>query len=169
MFREIPRWIAIAACLCACIFSPQSAGRGQFVDFKLADFSGQEHVLSNYRGRWVVVNFWATWCGPCMKEIPELIHFQNEHYHRAQVLGINFEQTETKQIQRYIDELKVNYPILRVGSQPLVPFEPLKGLPTTFLVTPQGRMIDRHLGPLSSEQLKRWIANNDGESLQKSN
>jgi hypothetical protein len=104
-----------------------------------------------------------------MKEIPELIHFQNEHHHRAQVLGINFEQTETKQIQRYIDELKVNYPILRVGSQPLVPFEPLKGLPTTFLVTPQGRMIDRHLGPLSSEQLKRWIANNDGESLQKSN
>jgi len=169
MFREIPRWIAIAACLCGCIFSPQSAGRGQFVDFKLADFSGQEHVLSNYRGRWVVVNFWATWCGPCMKEIPELIHFQNEHYHRAQVLGINFEQTETKQIQRYIDELKVNYPILRVGSQPLVPFEPLKGLPTTFLVTPQGRMIDRHLGPLSSEQLKRWIANNDGESLEKSN
>lgn len=169
MFREIPRWIAIAACLCGCIFSPQSAGRGQFVDFKLADFSGQEHVLSNYRGRWVVVNFWATWCGPCMKEIPELIHFQNEHYHRAQVLGINFEQTETKQIQRYIDELKVNYPILRVGSQPLVPFEPLKGLPTTFLVTPQGRMIDRHLGPLSSEQLKRWIAKNDGESLQKSN
>jgi hypothetical protein len=72
------------------------------------------------------------------------------------VLGINFEQTDPKEIQRYIDELQINYPVLRIGSEPLVPFEPLKGLPTTFLVTPQGKIVYRHLGPLSSEQLKRW-------------
>ena len=99
-----------------------------------------------------------------MKEIPELIRFQNEHHPRAQVLGINFEQTELKEIQRYIDELKINYPVLRIGSEPLVPFEPLKGLPTTFLVTPQGQIIYRHLGPLSSEQLKRWSERIDAAS-----
>lgn len=164
MLRKIPRWIAITVCLCGCLFSYPSAGRSEFVDFKLADLSGQEYVLSNYRGRWVVVNFWATWCGPCMKEIPELIRFQNEHHPRAQVLGINFEQTEPKEIQRYIDELKINYPVLRIGSEPLVPFEPLKGLPTTFLVTPQGQIIYRHLGPLSSEQLKRWSERIDAAS-----
>jgi hypothetical protein len=99
-----------------------------------------------------------------MKEIPELIRFQDEHHPRAQVLGINFEQTEPKEIQRYIDELKINYPVLRIGSEALVPFEPLKGLPTTFLVTPQGQIIYRHLGPLSSEQLKRWSERIDAAS-----
>jgi thiol-disulfide isomerase/thioredoxin len=156
MFREIPRWIAIAAYLCGCLFAYPSAGQSDLVDFKLTDFSGQEHVLSDYRDRWVIVNFWATWCGPCIKEIPELIRFQNEHHPRAQVLGINFEQTALKEIQRYIDELQINYPVLRIDNEPLVPFEPLKGLPTTFLVTPQGKIVYRHLGPLSGEQLKRW-------------
>ena len=156
MFREIPRWIAIAAYLCGCIFPYPSSGQSDLVDFKLTDFSGQEHVLSDYRDRWVIVNFWATWCGPCIKEIPELIRFQNEHHPRAQVLGINFEQTAQKVIQRYIDELQINYPVLRIGNEPLMPFEPLKGLPTTFLVTPQGKIVYRHLGPLSGEQLKRW-------------
>ncbi len=156
MFRKLPRWIAITVCLCGCLLSYPSAGRSDLVDFKLTDLSGKAHVLSDYRDRWVIVNFWATWCGPCIKEIPELIRFQNEHHSRAQVLGINFEQTAPKEIQRYIDELQINYPVLRIGSEPLVPFEPLKGLPTTFLVTPQGKIVYRHLGPLSGEQLKRW-------------
>ncbi len=72
------------------------------------------------------------------------------------MLAINFDKTEPIEIQQYIDELKINYPILRIGRGPLVPFEPLKGLPTPFLVTPQGKIVYRHLGPLSSEQLKRW-------------
>ena len=164
MVRTLLRWITLTACLCACVISHPGVSSGETVDFKLEDLSGQEYILSDYRGRWVVVNFWATWCGPCMKEIPELIRFQNEHHSRAQVFGISFEETSPKEIRRYIDELKVNYPVLRIGTEPLVPFEPLKGLPTTFLVTPQGQIIYRHLGPLSTKQLKRWSDNIDAAS-----
>ena len=164
MVRPLLRWITLTACLCACVISHPGVSSGETVDFKLEDLSGQKYILSDYRGRWVVVNFWATWCSPCIKEIPELIRFQNEHHSRAQVFGINFEQTEPKEIQRYIDELKINYPVLRIGSEPLVPFEPLKGLPTTFLVTPKGQIIYRHLGPISTEQLKRWSDNIDAAS-----
>ena len=161
MARPLLRWITLTACLCACVISHPGVSSGETVDFKLEDLSGQEYILSDYRGRWVVVNFWATWCGPCMQEIPELIRFQNEHHSRAQVFGISFEKTGPKEIRRYIDKLKVNYPVLRIGSEPLVPFEPLKGLPTTFLVTPQGQIMYRHLGPLSTKQLKQWSENMD--------
>jgi len=99
MARPLLRWITLTACLCACVISHPSVGSGESVDFKLADLSGQEYILSDYRGRWVVINFWATWCGPCMKEIPELIRFQNEHHSRVQVFGISFEKTEPKAAQ----------------------------------------------------------------------
>ena len=51
----------------------------ELVDFSLPDAAGQEHRLSDYRGKWVVINFWATWCGPCMVEIPELVRFHERH------------------------------------------------------------------------------------------
>ena len=126
--------------------------------FELQDADGRLHRLEDYRGNWVIVNFWATWCAPCIKEIPELKRFHQQHRDKdVVVIGINFEELTAEQLQQAIAEFDINYPVLRIGSVPLVPFEPLKGLPSTFAVSPQGRMVQSWIGPVNEETLQKFI------------
>jgi hypothetical protein len=74
------------------------------------------------------------------------------------VIGINFEELTVEQLQQAIDEFAIDYPVLRIGSVPLVPFEPLKGLPSTFAVSPEGRLVKSWMGPVDGEVLRSFIA-----------
>jgi thiol-disulfide isomerase/thioredoxin len=126
------------------------------VDFNLLSTTGKRISLSDYRGRWVVINFWATWCIPCVKEIPELHRFQTKHP-EIQVLGINFEQKKSVELRPFIKKHAFNYPLLLIGDLPLTPFEPLKGLPTTAVIDPEGNMVSKHTGPVSERMLERFF------------
>ncbi len=135
----------------------------EVVDFTLADANGVEHKLSDYRGKWLVINFWATWCAPCLKETPELIQFHNHHKDNdAIVLAIDFEEIDLASLRAFIKEQGMSYPVLRAGSMRLTPFEPLLGLPSTFLVSPQGMYVDKHVGPITLAQLEEFVAKNKG-------
>ena len=129
------------------------------VDFSLPDADGRMHRLSEHRGKWVVINFWATWCGPCMVEIPELMRFHERHKDDdAIVVGVNFEQIEIPDLVKFIDELGINYLVVRAGDTPILPFEPLKGLPSTFFVDPHGELIADHVGPVTGEAIEDFLA-----------
>jgi thiol-disulfide isomerase/thioredoxin len=126
--------------------------------FELTDANGQLHRLSDYQGRWVVVNFWATWCSPCIREIPELERFYKKHRQDGiMIIGINFEELSAEQLKQAIGEFGMSYPVLKIGSVPLVPFEPLKGLPSTFVVSPEGRLIKSWLGPVDEATLAAYL------------
>lgn len=133
----------------------------QVVDFTLADAAGAEHRLSDYRGKWLVINFWATWCAPCLREIPELIQFHDQHKNNDTiVIGIDFEEIDVASLRAFIKEQAMNYLVLRAGPTPLTAFEPLLGLPSTFLVSPQGVIVDKHVGPITLAQLEEFVAKN---------
>ncbi len=145
-------WIALLLNL----LTAGQALSGSAVDFSLQDISGKTQRLSDYRGRWVVINFWAAWCPPCLKEIPELVAFQR-HFPNVQVLGINFQQQDPIALRPLLHRLKVNYPQLLINDLPLTPFEPLKGLPTTAIIDPQGQLVSKHNGPVTQEMLEQFL------------
>lgn len=84
-------------------------------DYLLRDLDGVEHRVSDYRGKWLAINFWATWCAPCLKEMPELERFYQDNKARAQVWGVAFEDSDIGKITQFVSQLGVTYPILGYG------------------------------------------------------
>ena len=114
---------------------------------KLADIKGKEYSLSDYRGKWVVINYWATWCSPCLKEIPELneLH-QKGKKNNVLVLGVNFEDASDSHVQAFIDKYNISYPVLLEEMGALSQLGPIEGLPKTFIVSPLGEIVYRKVG-----------------------
>lgn len=132
----------------------------QQLDFERLDVDGNAVKLSDFRGQWVVVNFWATWCGPCIKEIPELQHLHDKHP-AATVIGVNFETIAPDALKAFMAAIDMTYPVVRVGDAPLIPFEPLKGLPSTFVVSPEGSFTTGHVGPVDCD----WLNQHTGSRI----
>ncbi len=128
------------------------------VDFSLKDIDGKTHRLSDYRGKWVLVNYWATWCPPCLEEIPELVHFHEEHKDNdAVVLGVNFEKIKVEKLRTFIEEYFVIYPVLLTEPSPTSPLGPITGLPTSFLISPGGELVATKIGPVTIKSIENLI------------
>jgi len=124
---------------------------------EMRDLDGDLHRLSDYRGKWVVVNYWATWCPPCLDELPELGDFHERHKDRdAVVLGVNMEEIDRDELARFVDEQFITFPIFP-GNMGMETVGPVPGLPTTFLVGPDGRRVARRLGGVTAGQLEEYI------------
>ena len=134
-------------------------GAHQSVDFVLPDLEGVMHRLSDYRGRWVVVNYWATWCPPCLEEIPELELFHEEHKDTdAVVLGIDFEAIELDKLKAFVEEQFMSYPVLRQRPRGRTALGPIPGMPTTYMVSPEGVVVARQVGGITRDVLNRFLA-----------
>ncbi|MFC4727931.1 TlpA family protein disulfide reductase [Coralloluteibacterium thermophilus] len=114
--------------------------------------------LAAERGRWVVVNFWATWCTPCLKEIPDLTAFAARR-EDVRVIGLAYEDIEPEAMRAFLEEHPAGYPIAIVDVYATPEgIQPPRGLPTTWLVAPDGAVARRFLGPVTSEELEAAIA-----------
>lgn len=127
------------------------------VDFSLPQLGGEDVALSDFRGEWVVVNYWATWCAPCRKEIPELSALHKERSNLT-VLGLAYEDLDDSGFYEFLEDFDVSYPLLKVDVyQPPEPFGAPKVLPTTIILDPQGRAIKAFLGPVTREAIEAFV------------
>jgi len=128
------------------------------VDYSLPDLSGKMRSLEDYRGKWVIVNYWATWCPPCQEEIPDLVDFHDSHKDTdAVVLGVNFEDIGAEQLTNFVDSFLISYPVLRSEPLATTPLGAIPGLPTTYIIAPDGSPVARQVGPVTRKQLEDYI------------
>lgn len=131
------------------------------LDFSLPDLNGQMHSISQWRGKLVVLNFWATWCPSCLKEIPEFIRLQQELGPQGlQIIGVSTDDPQT--LQSFLKTYEINYPMLVAGDNGMVLSQQLGNiigvLPFTVLIDRQGQVADRHIGELPGEKIRTWFA-----------
>ena len=125
-------------------------------NFTLTDANGKSHSLAGYHGKWLIVNFWATWCAPCLEEIPDLVAIK-ESRKDVEVIGVAMEFQDAKQVIQFADGMFVNYPIVLGDRRISDTIGQVDGLPTTFIYDPRGKLAKRHVGKITRKQIEQLI------------
>jgi thiol-disulfide isomerase/thioredoxin len=129
----------------------------EFPSLKITTFDGKPYDLAEHRGHWVVVNYWATWCTPCLAEIPDLAAFDQAR-EDVEVIGLAFEDIEKADMQAFLKEHPIPYPIAVLDVyNPPADFDTPPGLPMTYLIAPNGKVAKQFLGPTNARELEKLI------------
>ncbi|HVQ36639.1 MAG TPA: TlpA disulfide reductase family protein [Pyrinomonadaceae bacterium] len=128
------------------------------VRLKLTDINGRQIRLSDYRGKVVLLNFWATWCPPCRTEIPDLIKLQHEYRSRdLRVVGVTYPPQRLAEVKRFVRKAKVNYPVGLGTRQTKLMFAASETLPMTIVIGKDGKIAEVIEGILLSEEFEQKI------------
>lgn len=137
---------------------PPAASSRETPALRVATLDGTPYDLAQHRGKWVVVNFWATWCAPCLKEMPELsaLHTMRDD---VEVVGLAYEEIDAADMRAFLARRPVTYPIAIIDTyDPPADFETPRGLPMTVLVAPDGRVAKQVTGPVTAKSIEDAIA-----------
>jgi cytochrome c biogenesis protein CcmG/thiol:disulfide interchange protein DsbE len=115
-------------------------------DFKLAGLDGKPVTLADSKGKVVLVNFWATWCGPCRAEIPDLVELQKKYKDRLQILGLAVDDEDLDAIKKFAARFGVNYPVALATNEIRLQYGGIPALPTSFILDSEGRVVQKHEG-----------------------
>lgn len=143
--------------LCTCI-TVNAASNNLAKNFVLSDMTGKKHVLSQYKGKWVIVNYWATWCPPCLEEVPDLVALYDSRKNKdVMMFGVVFDFESASEVAEYVDDMLMSYPIVLGDDEVMKQIGSAEVLPTTFIYNPQGVLVKTKRGKISKQYLEGLI------------
>jgi thiol-disulfide isomerase/thioredoxin len=156
LFSFLSRPAAVLAVALAFAMPVQAAMPAQ-PTLHVTTLDGKTFDLAAQRGKWVIVNYWATWCVPCIKEMPDISRFVTAHKNVV-AIGLAYEDSEPADIKAFLAKHPVAYPIAQVTlDQPPKDFDEPRGLPTTYLIGPDGKVAKHIVGPVTEASLEGLI------------
>lgn len=133
----------------------------QSLNFELMDTNGKIFTEKNTKGKYLVVNFWASWCTPCLKEIPAFVEFYKENSDHVEILGLDFEPVNLEVIDQFVERFSINYPIIlytHINDSQYTKFGEIVGMPTTLIYNPEGELLQTFMGEITIEDLYKYIS-----------
>ncbi len=118
--------------------------------FAARDLDGHSLSSASFRGKVVLINFWATWCPPCRAEIPDLIALQDKYRDRLQIIGISQDEVPPEVVKRFVADYGINYPVVMTSPEIEKLFPGISALPTSFIVDRDARIVQKHVGMLTA-------------------
>jgi cytochrome c biogenesis protein CcmG, thiol:disulfide interchange protein DsbE len=115
-------------------------------EFKVKDLDGNDLSLASSRGKVVLLNFWATWCGPCRAEIPSLIALQQRYKDQIQIIGLDVDDDDEKAVRGFATDEGINYPIALTPNKVRLDYGGIAALPTLFVINSEGKVVQKHVG-----------------------
>ena len=115
-------------------------------DLKAKDLDGKELSLDAYKGKVVLLNFWATWCGPCRAEIPSLIRIQEAYKDRLQIIGMDVDDDDKDKLRAFVKDQGINYPVAMTSDAVRLAYGGIAALPTVFVINRDSKVVQKHVG-----------------------
>lgn len=121
------------------------------------DTQGHKISTTDWKGKWVIINYWATWCDACAEEIPQLNLFYQHKQNQVVMIGVNFDDLAGADLVNAVNQLNIHFPVLQTNPARALGLPALSVLPTTYLINPQGKIVKQLIGPQTAAGLEEMI------------
>lgn len=135
-----------------------SAADTKAADWTLKDLEGKEVKLSDFKGKVVILDFWATWCPPCRKEIPHFVELQKEYGDQGlAIVGISLDEGGAEAVKPFAEKYEINYAVVMGDQEVAMSYGGIEAIPTTFVIDKEGKIVSKHVGYADKETFEKEI------------